>query len=366
MNNSTFSTKKIESYRVLNPKDIHVADKEILQDWYCRICDKLVFEPKICDKCGDVFCSDCILKFLKECGNRYKCIKKCQNTSLRHLNVKEKNYINKIKLRCKHDGCDKFIKYTSYKDHLDKCQYRLYQCDNNPCTFQRYYSQMEKHSKNCQYRIVSCTLCNESIKFIDTEKHYKQDCMQAKVECPFCNNFFKRIDFNKTHQSNDAKCLKDLVEFKNKRLKECEAEIKILKNENNNLKKEIQYNKTLIEEKSKKITELTKSKNDLIKKYNDKSKTISDLKEYFNKGFNRLNEDNDESEKVLDINNEVNKNENYSLNTKIEKNSINDYYLYEKKNLNPAPTRKRSNSKYSKYLNMNVYNHPFYLNKFYY
>ena len=50
--------------------------------------------------------------------------------------------------------------------------------------------------------------------------------MQAKVECPFCNNFFKRIDFNKTHQSNDAKCLKDLVEFKNKRLKECEAEIK--------------------------------------------------------------------------------------------------------------------------------------------
>ena len=335
MSNPTFSAKKITSYRVIDPKDIQVANEKTLKDWTC-FCGKLVFKPRICNKCHYVCCKDCIIKFMKECNNRYKCPIKCENTFFRKLNITEKRYINNIKLRCKHEGCNKFIEYTDYEVHLEKCEKRLYQCNNHPCESQGIREQMEKHSKICKYRMVSCNLCNEKIKYIDKEDHYSENCMEILVKCPFCGIFEKRKEYNRTHKSDDAKCLKDLVEIKNKKINEYEAEIKRLKSENYNLRNEIKDNKNLIEEKNKEIKELTKSKNDLIKKNNDKRKTIRDLKEYFKNSINKLNEDDDESEQVLNINNEIKKKANQNNYLKIEtgRNTTNNYTSNGQINLN--------------------------------
>ena len=93
------------------------------------------------------------------------------------------------------------------------------------------------------------------------------------------------------------------------------------------MRKEIKDSKNLIKEKSKEITELTKSKNDLIKKNDDKIKTIRDLKEYFKNSINKLNEDDDESGQVLNINNEINKKakQNNYYNTEPGRKTTNNY-----------------------------------------
>jgi len=327
MSNPNFSAIEISCYRVLDPKDIQVADNKILQDWTCVICKELVFEPLICDNCSCVCCRYCLMVNMEKYNNRYKCPIKCKNSSYRILNRTENKYINNIKLRCKHEGCNKFIEYTDYELHLEKCEKRLYQCNNHPCKSQGIYKQMVEHSKICQYRTVYCNLCKEPFTYIDKDKHFSMDCREALVECPFCGKNLKRKEYIQTHQSNDAKCLKNLVETLNKKLNEYGNEIKRLEKENYNLRKEIQDSKNLIKEKNKEITELTKSKNDLIKKNDDKIKTIRDLKEYFKNCINKLNGDDDESEQVLNVNNEINKKEkqNNYPNTETGRKTTNNY-----------------------------------------
>ena len=256
MSKPTFSAIEISCYKVLDPKDIQVADKNILQDWTCGICQELVFNPMICDNCNYICCKDCIEENMKKC--KYICPIKCKSPAYRILNVTENKYINNIKLRCKHEGCNEFIEYTNYNDHLEHCQKRLYQCNNHPCKSQGIYKQMVEHSKICQYRTVYCKLCKKPFTYIDKDKHFSMDCSEALVKCHFCGKKIKRKEYIETHQSNDAKCLKNLVETMNKTLNEYENEIKRLETENYNLRKEIQDSKNLIKKKNKEITELTK------------------------------------------------------------------------------------------------------------
>ena len=226
MRNKTFSPNKIESYKVSESYNIKTDDNETLQMFICLCCSCLVWEPLICDKCDNYFCKECIKKFIVSCNNKYKCPLKCKNVRFREMTRTEKKFIDKIKLRCKHNGCNQFINYTNYKNHLEKCKYRLYHCKNNSCKKEGYYAQMEEHSKKCIYRICYCELCGAELIFNKAQKHFDNDCPQELVKCPFCSIEMKRADFRANHQSNDASCLKDLIKIKNKKLNEYENEFK--------------------------------------------------------------------------------------------------------------------------------------------
>ena len=331
MNYKTFSPNIIKSYRVTDINDISAKDNETIQDWICPICNQLVFEPKICNSCNKPFCNECIQKFMRDCNNKYSCIYKCRNANLRDMKLYEKKYINKIKLKCKHNGCNKFIDYTDYKNHLEKCEYRIYHCNNNPCKQQDFLEQMEKHSKVCKYQMVYCKKCKMEFKYIDKDEHFDKYCPQQEVNCPFCNIEIKRVDYLNHHQSKDANCLKKIINIKNNKLNEYEAEIKRLNTIINNLNVTLQDNKNLIKKQNDEIDELKKAKNSLIENDNDQRKRIKEFRQYFKNCFNLFNEINNEEDKVLNINNEINKKENQNnyqntqtnFNTKKEKNGGN-------------------------------------------
>lgn len=372
MSYQTFSPNKINSYRVTDPYSIRAVDKEIIQDWTCNICTNLAFEPKICNSCSSVFCNECIQKFIQNCNYRYKCILKCKNTTLRSLNGSDKKHINKIKLKCIHNGCGQFISYTDYKNHIEKCQYRLYHCDNKPCKEQGYYHQMEKHSEKCKYRVVSCKGCKMEFKYIDKDNHFAQDCPLVEVKCNFCGISIKRVDYLNSHKSKDADCLKKLIKIKNDKLNEYEEEFKRLKKLNNEYKKIINENKILIKEQKNEINDLKNSKNILIKKNEDKRKTINELKQYFSNGLNKFNSNynnKDNIDEVLNINNEINQNananQNYYLKTQnnfypkkdiYSRNTINNNnnYLTERRNYDRGMRRIRSDANFGTYRTINT------------
>ena len=347
MSNKTFSAYKINSYRVEELNNIRVNDKDILEEWTCGICFKLVYEPKICTNCGNTYCNECIQKFLNSRNYQYTCPLKCSNARIRDLGIKEKKYINKIKLRCKYNGCNQFICYTDYKNHLEKCKYRIYHCDNKPCKKEGYYNQMEEHAKNCKYRIVRCKLCNQTFKSIDTDSHFDH-CPQTKVKCIFCNLEMKRIDYLNNHKTEDANCLKRLIKSQNNKLNEYEAEIKRLKKILNERNVTIGEYKNLFEEQDKKIDELKNVKNILIRKNEDKRKTINELKQYFNSGFNKFNDNNNNINENLKINDEIKKSHNHNqyLNTETnfyKKNDFNGRNSYNN-NYNNLTGRKKNDN----------------------
>lgn len=233
MKNQSFSPNEIKSYRVTKKEDIKASNQEILEEWECKICNSLVFDPKICTVCSHPFCNECIKKFL-EIQNKYKCIYKCKNANIREMNRIEKSYINNIQLRCQHKDCNQFKKYNDYKDHLDKCQFRLYHCKNKPCKEEGILSNIKTHSKICQYRIVSCYKCNMTYRYNNLNNHSKV-CPKQPIKCDFCDKIMIRNEFLTIHHSEKANCLK--------------TEFNKIKSENEKLKKMVELLKMTIEEK---------------------------------------------------------------------------------------------------------------------
>ena len=340
MTNQTFSPNKIESYKVSEAYNIKANDKETIQMFICLCCRSLVWDPLTCDKCDNHFCRECIQKFIVSCNYRYQCPLKCRNNRFREMTRTEKKFIDTIQLRCKHKGCNQFINYTSYKNHLENCNYRLYHCKNNSCKVEGYYMQMKKHSKECIYRICYCNLCGAQLIFNKLDKHINKDCPGQTVECPFCNIQMKRGEYKSNHESKDASCLKQLINIKNNKLNEYEKEFKRLKQINSELNKTIEEYKNTFNEQRNEIKNLQESKNILIKNNEDKRRTIKELKQYFNIGLNKFIQYENENyeDKPLNINNEINKINNQDQNPYMNT----DTNFYQKKKVKERNTERRA------------------------
>ena len=273
MKNKSFSANEIKCYRVTKKEDIKVINEEILEEWKCKICQYLVFDPKICTVCNNPFCNECIQKFM-EGQNKYKCINKCQNANIRELNRMEKNYIDNINLRCSHKECTKFIKYNDYKNHLEKYKFRIYHCDNKPCNKEGVLSFIKEHSKICRYRMVPCNLCNMTYRYNNLDNHLKE-CPQQPVQCVYCDKIMIRNDFQTIHHSENAKCLKK--EF-NKIKNECEESKKLVKE----LEKKMEEKDNIINKQKVEINMLRESKNGLV--HNE------EIKQHSNDDLDKINE----------------------------------------------------------------------------
>ena len=274
MKSKSFSPNEIKSYRVTKKEDIKASNEEILEEWKCKICDSLVLDPKICTVCNHAFCNECIQKFL-ESQNKYKCIYKCQNANIREMNRMDKSFIDNIKLRCQHKDCNQFIKYNDYKEHLEKCKFRLYHCKNKPCKVEGILSVIKEHSKRCEYRIVSCYKCGMTYRFNNLNNHMKV-CPQQPVKCDFCDKIMIRNEFLTIHRSENANCLK--------------TEFNKIKTENDGLKKLVEELKKTIAEKENIINKQKEEINTLKESQKIVDNNNEEIKEPLNNDLNKNNE----------------------------------------------------------------------------
>ena len=256
---------------------IQTTDKACQENFTCCICACLAWDPVCCPKCDKPFCRACLAKY----GKNKICPFKCEINSFREITRNEKNYLNKIKIKCTNVGCSKYIPYTEYVKHLEKCSLRKYHCKNYPCKEEGYIKEMNKHSKICPHRIVECSKCKQNIKFCEMKVHQQEHCPEIMVKCKFCKCSMKRGIYLKEHLSENnenAKCLKaqvdrwsqmynedvnnknnEINELKNK-VKEMEKKQKTYEIENIKLKKNLEeikyifkktYNKFFIAENEK-------------------------------------------------------------------------------------------------------------------
>ena len=232
------------------------ADESDKERFECIYCGRIVRDPMFCTNlnCGKPFCKIYCLKRDKEEYKREKC-PLCQNDKgFREPSYIEKDSLNRIELRCKHSGCYKFIKYCEYMNHLEDCEHRVIHCKNKNCNAQGNKAFIEDHKKKCNYRIIKCE-CEKEMVYHLFKKHIKKDCPEALIPCRYCDDKIKRKNLEEHKKNNkNAECIKDKykksqeeIKTMNKELAEKINEIKSVKKNNSNLKKEIEKLTKLLE-----------------------------------------------------------------------------------------------------------------------
>ena len=190
---------------------IQTNDKSCLEIFTCSICTCLAWDPVCCPNCDKPFCRGCITKY----GKNKSCPYGCNNETYREITRNEKNFLNKIKLKCTNVGCSKYIQYSDYVTHLEQCNLRKYHCKNQLCKEEGYINEMINHSKKCPYRLVECLKCKQNIKYCDIKIHKQEQCPEIMIKCNLCGETMKRDIYLREHKSENnenVKCLKLQVE----------------------------------------------------------------------------------------------------------------------------------------------------------
>ena len=284
---------------------IQTNDKSCLEIFTCSICTCLAWDPVCCPNCDKPFCRGCITKY----GKNKSCPYGCNNETYREITRNEKNFLNKIKLKCTNVGCSKYIQYSDYVTHLEQCNLRKYHCKNQLCKEEGYINDMINHTKKCPYRLVECLKCKQNIKYCDIKIHKQEQCPEIMIKCNLCGETMKRDIYLREHKSENnenVKCLKLQVERWSKNYNE----------DINNKNKEIAELKNMMKE-------MEKTQKEDEKEINNLRRTLNDIKLFYKNGFNRFfpneNVDTSNFRKSLDIRHEIS--------NKIESESSNKTYL---------------------------------------
>ena len=271
---------------------IQTDDTNCQETFTCSICQCLVWDPVFCSSCDKPFCRVCRFQY----GVNKKCPFKCDTFNLREITRNERDYLNKIRIKCTNNECSKYIKYFDYKTHLEKCEFRKYHCKNEPCKEEGFINDMVKHSPLCPYRKVVCTRCKGKVIFYDFDIHKRCLCPENIIKCKYCNSSMKRGIYLKEHQSknnDNPNCLKKQIE---------------------NLKRtyevKIREKNILINNLKDKISILEREKSQYQKENEDMKKSLDEMKSFFKNGYNifiseKKNEINFEN--ALNINEEIKK-----------------------------------------------------------
>ena len=313
---------------------IQTNDKNCLEIFTCSICTCLAWDPVCCPKCDKPYCRGCIIKY----GKNKSCPYGCDNDFYREITRNEKNFLNKIKLKCTNVGCGKYIEYSNYVTHLEQCNLRKYHCKNQSCKEEGYINDMINHSRKCPFRLVECLKCKQNIKFCDIKTHKQEQCPEIMIKCNLCGTTMKREIYLKEHKSENnenVKCLKLQVERWSKNYNED------LTNKN----REITELKNMMKEMEKKQREDEREISNL-------KRTLNDIKLFYKNGFNRFFQDENVNRSnfrnSLDIRHEVSNkidseiyNKNYlTIGSKANNNRISKYNDY----INKTEIKKGNNN----------------------
>ncbi len=184
----------------IDPMQIPESDvPRNLDDFICKICSFIIFDPYECESCGTPYCKDCIEIWHQKSAS---CPIKCGKT----LKIKPahrfiKKMINEIRVKCMNSECPVILKYESIFAHISTCDYQNIKCPNEECTETFLKKELQEHLKICKFKVTICERCNEKIiPGLDNEKQVKEDKILSKDEIK------KNLDENNSNHD----CIKNL------------------------------------------------------------------------------------------------------------------------------------------------------------
>ena len=98
------------------------VDQNIDQEFICNISQDVLEDPLMISSCEHLYCSKCIRDCIKIHGVCPQDRSKVSITKLVQSLRIVKNLLNKLKIRCNFEDCQRVLALGELNNHLDKCE----------------------------------------------------------------------------------------------------------------------------------------------------------------------------------------------------------------------------------------------------
>ncbi|CDW83315.1 early girl [Stylonychia lemnae] len=162
MNNAT-----IIDVENIEPELFHPTypGQQLNNNFICVICQSVVNDPLICNRCENVFCKKCLLLFSPQLN---KCPMRCQmpqfGKPIRFFNQN----LQELKFKCKYyHTCKQVVTYKNYQQHLRECL-----AESQPCTHRKCVAICREYQMNNCSEVIKHLekLCREQVAEIEELK----------------------------------------------------------------------------------------------------------------------------------------------------------------------------------------------------
>jgi hypothetical protein len=169
-----FEEEGIEPDRIVNDEH-HVAD-----EFFCAICQGLLWKPRSCASCQHLFCNKCIRTWLKI--NPTSCPFRCSPYEEKRAPPYIHSLLGRLSVRCRNSsfGCTEILPYDLLQQHQTmECQFPTKQCP--VCGEYLLLSEIDQHQISCIPTTFQCSLCRCLVDRALFQKH-TIECFQKRLE----------------------------------------------------------------------------------------------------------------------------------------------------------------------------------------
>jgi len=165
-------------------------------EYFCSICQFLLWKPHSCSSCQQLFCEKCIRIWLTNGNIHQTCPFRCQPYVNRPCPPSVQSLLSHLKIRCRNAslGCTQILSYDQLEYHENtECQYLTQKCIE--CHQFVLISKVREHQQTmglCIPRPVKCIICQNDIPKVDFRDHFNT-CRQRRIEVL---NIIRSLDRN--------------------------------------------------------------------------------------------------------------------------------------------------------------------------
>jgi hypothetical protein len=153
-------------------RDRIVDDHLVPDEYFCPICQYLLWKPRSCSSCQHLFCQKCIKMWIENTNSQNKCPFRCESFEERRCPPYVQSLLSRLNIHCRNSsfGCTAVVSYDALKHH---------------------------ESVECKYLTQKCTECEQLIlqsKFTE-HREFAGLCVPCPIKCTICQNYIEKLIF---------------------------------------------------------------------------------------------------------------------------------------------------------------------------
>jgi len=200
--------KESNQHFVLSKENFIQKGVENIDHITCSICMNVVNHPiSKCRDCEDLFCGDCIEKYLKTKNNCPKCRQKpFENQNLGpKFRILLNNFIFNCPMEC--GGTFGLSDIENHKHYCEKLE-DIFQCSLCDEKIENHPNMKQIHKKQCEKMKNSCPYCKNVI-FVDEFENHLKYCLEWFDYCQDCKLMVSR-KFKDGHETLFCSYIKNI------------------------------------------------------------------------------------------------------------------------------------------------------------
>jgi len=173
-------------------RDRIVDEHLVCDEYFCPICQCLLWKPCACSKCQHFFCQKCLHTWLENPISAKRCPFRCESFEERRCPPSIHSGLDRLNIYCRNSefGCTQILSYNSLEQHENvECEYLSQQCSE--CGQLVLISKMDEHREMlglCVPHPIKCTVCQIYFEKPFFKDHF-HECFQNRIAALVEENF---------------------------------------------------------------------------------------------------------------------------------------------------------------------------------